>query len=233
VLFSWQCILAVLYFGIEELKMNSGFDGTVKFAKKTPFLDTNRVLNLMLCAVGIGLVAATFILLRQNGELKTLAANALGTSADIQPGKDVSRHLAAVDLAGGFRAISFPAPGAEKTLLITFSPICPHCMANKKNWNVITKELRRRNGWRIFWVSRDPVAMTKSYCEDSAIPLEETFADPTHRTWMGLNLNAVPNTVVVDGRGVVERLWQGELDAAKWDEVFHYFEIPVPEAPSS
>jgi hypothetical protein len=38
---------------------------------------------------------------------------------------------------------------------------------------------------------------------------------------------------VVDGRGVVERLWQGELDAAKWDEVFHYFEIPVPEAPSS
>jgi hypothetical protein len=74
--------------------------------------------------------------------------------------------------------------------------------------------------------------MTKDYCEDSGIPIAETFADPTYRTYMALELKSVPTTMVIDDKGVVEKLWHGEFDAAGWRDVFSYLHMPATVTPS-
>lgn len=96
----------------------------------------------------------------------------------------------------------------------------------------MTQALRRQGDWRVLWISRDSVDMTKDYAEDAGIPAAEVYADPTFRTYSLLDLRGVPNTVVVDGRGVVERTWLGELDAAGWKDVFSYLHLPPTVVPS-
>ena len=84
----------------------------------------------------------------------------------------------------------------------------------------------------ILWVSRDPVEMTKDYAEDYDIPVAETLADPTYRTFMMLDLKMVPNTIVLDAKGVVEKVWPGELDATGWRSMFSYLHMPAALTPS-
>jgi peroxiredoxin len=158
-------------------------------------------------------------------QVATASVVATAGTALIAEGKHVARNLSAATLDNAFHPIVFPPPIPQRTFLVTFSPVCPHCRANHKNWSLITQELRQRKGWRILWVSRDPVEMTRDYCEDSSIPLQETFADPTYRTYMMLDLKMVPNTMVVDEKGVVEKLWPGELDSAGWKDVVSYLRI--------
>ncbi len=43
-----------------------------------------------------------------------------------------------------------------------------------------------------------------------------------------LDLKMVPNTIVVNSSGVVEKLWPGELNAVGWRDVFKYLHISAP-----
>lgn len=62
--------------------------------------------------------------------------------------------------------------------------------------------------------------------------LGETFADPTYRTYVVLGLNQVLNTVVVDEKGIVRKVWRGELNTAKWRQVFNELGISTDLLPS-
>ncbi len=177
----------------------------------------NGTLTALLVVMGVGLVVVNAILLRDNRAIRT----GLDTGSNIEAGKHISRRLAAATLDGGFSKIPVPALEGKRTLLITFSPGCPYCKVNQKYWSLITSELRRIGTWNIVWVSRDPVDVTTDYCADSGIPLTETFADPTYLTYTMLDLKVVPSTVVIDDRGVVQRIWRGQLNAVKWKELSH------------
>jgi peroxiredoxin len=98
---------------------------------------------------------------------------------------------------------------------------------------VLAAELRRRGGWRVVWISRDAVDVTKDYCDDHDIPPIETFADPTYRTYLGFDLWEVPNTLVVDGRGTVEKVFGGELQPARRRELFSYLGVSLSLLPPS
>jgi peroxiredoxin len=180
---------------------------------------------------GVVLLALNVILLQQNHLLRSASSSGTLDAPSLVEGKHLGRSLAAATLDNAFRPIPFPAANVGRTLLITFSPGCPHCRANHRNWSLIAKELRRTGGWRVLWISRDQVDLTKDYCEDSGIPFEETFADPTHRTYVLLDLRIVPNTVVVDEKGIVEKIWPGELDATGWKNVFSYLHMPPAITP--
>jgi peroxiredoxin len=190
-------------------------------------ITTTKFLNALLVIAGIGLVVVSVILSIQNRSLKADAPDL----TNIQEGKHLSRYLAAATLDSEFRPIRFSDSEANQTLLLTFSPSCPHCKANQPNWSIIADELRHRGGWRVLWVSRDPVDATRTYCEDNNIPSAETFADPTHRTWVSLSLVEVPVAMVINQGGVIQKLWQGELNPAIWTEVFDYLRVRPPTTP--
>jgi len=193
----------------------------------------NALLDVLLWSVGVGLLGANIVLLQQNRTLREAAVSGAAGNRSIEAGKHLGRYLAAATMDSALRPIAFPSLDIKRTLMITFSPGCPHCKANLKTWSVITKELRRKGGWRIVWLSRDPVELTKDYCEDFDIPIAEAFAEPTYRTYLVMDLKEVPNTVVVDEKGIVERVWRGELGSAGWEQIFDYLHIPIALMPSS
>jgi len=180
-------------------------------------------LDALFWIAAIALVGANVVLFQQN---RALRADAAGTEIqNVVEGRHLQRNLTAATLENALVPVTFQK--RERTLLITFSPTCPHCKANHNNWITIADELRRQGSWRILWVSRDPVQMTRDYCEDSGIPLAETLADPPYRTYSMLDLKVVPNTVVVNSQGVVEKIWAGELTPRGWKDIFQYLQIPT------
>jgi peroxiredoxin len=181
-------------------------------------------IDAILWVVVIALVGTNVYLLQEN---RGLRAAAFGEEAPkVVEGKRLPKGLAASTLDRILRPISFSSAEGKRTLLITFSPTCPHCRANHKNWTAITDALRKTGAWNVLWVSRDAVDMTKDYADEADIPVAETYADPTFQTYRLLDLRVVPNTVVINNKGVVEKVWPGELDAAAWQDVFRYLQVP-------
>jgi hypothetical protein len=76
------------------------------------------------------------------------------------------------------------------------------------------------------------VEPTKDYCAQSDIPIEETFADPTFRTHQVLDLEMVPNTLVIDSAGFIQRVWRGELTVVQWQDVSDYLHVAAAPAPT-
>lgn len=182
--------------------------------------------NVLLWCAGIAVLVLNLVLLRQNRKLK------LGSIDDeISEGRYLV-NLAGLGLDGRQQAVVLPIKSSQKMLIVTFSPSCKECRASESTWRVVTEQLRRR-GWRIAWISRDPVDTTVDYCRERQIPLTEIYADPPYRTYAQLSLRAVPNTIVVGADGLVEKVWHGRLDQAASKGVLAYFGISATPASAS
>ncbi len=173
-----------------------------------------KVVEVLVWLAAVGVLAENIWLFQQNRRLKDALAPEILAATQLQA-------LAGVSLDGRFVPIDLPPPGA-KLLIITFSPGCPACRANLEGWTKLASTLKQK-GIRVVWVSRDPTDITKEYCASHGIPLQDTLADPPHRTWLQLQLAAVPNTVLVGPAGRVEQVWRGQLNEASWSAVFAYF----------
>jgi hypothetical protein len=106
-------------------------------------------------------------------------------------------------------------------LVIAYSPNCPFCRANQKNWEYLEREVKNK-GWSVVWLSRDPVEITRP-CVQTGIPLSEVIAEPTVRTYLQLGLVSVPGTIAVGADGIVQKVWSGELHADGWRQLSMYF----------
>lgn len=211
--------------------------GVFLLSRRTNTIDSERIRKLANAlteaAVGIAVVAVIVtsgILVVQNRSLHRDLEEATRAPAppEVTVGKSLSGPLAAATTDGGFRELQWPDTESDRMLVITFSPGCPACQANQAGWALVAKGIAARQHWRVLWVSRDPVPITREYAQAERLQLADVVADPTHRTYMQLALQGVPNTMVVGVRGVIERVWPGRLDSAKWKEVFAYFGMPAP-----
>ena len=179
--------------------------------------------TLLTCAA-IGVLLQNFLLLRQNKQLRALAK-----SPDVTAGQRVG-DLAAVDMNGTFKPIALPASQRDRLVLIAMAPTCPISNANRDTWMEMTRALKQRAGWKVVWVSRDPVGMTRSYCERYGIPIEDMVADPVHRTYSQLDMEEVPHMIVVTSSGLVERVWGGRLNPNMTEDIMAYFDKPLSGA---
>jgi peroxiredoxin len=174
----------------------------------------NKVLEIFLWVVALGVLAENIFLLLENRRLNDALAPQIAAGAQLQ-------MLAGLALDGRLQPVPFPA-AASKLLIITFSPGCPACQANQDGWMKLASTLGQK-GVRVLWVSRDPIEITRDYCLKHGIPLSDVLADPPHRTFAQLGLARVPNTLLVGAEGGVERVWAGRLDQAGWDTMFAFF----------
>jgi len=138
------------------------------------------------------------------------------------------RNLGGVTLSGEFKHIVLPDSPSQHLVVFTFSPGCPACQASQTQWALLAQQLERRTGWRVLWVSRDPISLTSSYCAQHEIPSAEVLAEPTYATHLQLALGFVPNTVAVGPGGVIEKVWTGKMNAEQWQQVFSYFGAEAP-----
>ena len=187
----------------------------------------NTTFQTLLWCLVAGVVVQNVILIRQNRALRAPPAR-----EEISAGRQL-RNLAATGLDGTLRPIDLPAGEGQRLLIIGMSPVCPVCESSQGEWVKLAASLRQRAGWRILFVSRDPLALTSEFRQRTEIPSSEILADPPFRTYLQLGLHSVPRMIVVGDGGVVERVWSGGLDPAGWDQVFDWFHTPRPTLSTS
>jgi len=180
----------------------------------TPRIKFGKAIEAFLWIAALGVLVENISLLRQNRRLEEAAAPQIAAGAQLQ-------MLSGLTLDGRIVPVNLPSAGS-KLLVITFSPGCPACQANQEGWMKLANNAREK-GLRVLWVSRDPIEITRGYCLMHGIPLSDTLADPPYRTYLQLGLARVPNTVLVDASGMVEKVWPGRLDQGGWDALFAYF----------
>jgi len=176
--------------------------------------ELSKAIEILVWLAALGVLIENISLLRQNRRLEEAAAPQIAAGAQLQ-------MLSGFSLDGRIEQVSLQAT-SSKLLVLTFSPGCPACQANLDGWMRLANALEPK-GVRVLWVSRDPIELTRTYCTKRGIPLSDVLADPPYRNYMQLGLARVPNTVLVNATGTVEKVWSGRLDQVGWDTMFAYF----------
>jgi hypothetical protein len=125
--------------------------------------------------------------------------------------------LRGVALNGAAREVASPSDGKSRLLIITFSPDCPTCATLFGRWQTLATSLRSKDSWSVLWVSKASVAATKQVVAERNIPPEEVLADPDYRTYETLKMQSVPQMAVVEGRGMISRVFWGNQPWAEKD----------------
>jgi peroxiredoxin len=185
------------------------------------------VFNTLLWCLAIGVLVQNVWLQREIAVLRTRQPAARPTIAKIDVGRRII-GVSGVSIDGKFKDISFSPNDPTNALVITFSGGCSVCQRNEKKWETLSSELKKQ-GWKIYWVSRDSWSLTKDYVDSTKLPSEYVVANPSHITYLQLALELVPRTFVVAPGGIVRQVWTGELKP----DVFTYFNLPNPEAAES
>jgi hypothetical protein len=180
------------------------------------------VRNSLLWCATVGVLILNIVLLRQNRILRTRLDSSTG--ATVTAGQQM-HDLAGVSLNGYLRPIALPASPSERLLIIGFSPNCGYCRANQNRWQVLARGVNERKGWRVVWVSRDPITLTADYCRTQSIANQDVVAEPPEATYDQLGLRIVPRTIVVGPGGIVEKVWSGQLGPNQWNEVFSFLKL--------
>lgn len=180
-----------------------------------PRLSLAKTIEILLWVAALGVLVENVGLYRQNRRLQEAVAPQIAAGTQLQ-------MLSGIALDGRIVPVGLPVLGS-KLLILTFSPGCPACQANQGKWMNLASTLEQNGGVRVLWVSRDPIEVTKEYCLKRGIPISDVLADPPYRTYTQLGLARVPNTVLMDASGTVEKVWPGRLDQAGWETLFAYF----------
>ena len=173
--------------------------------------------KLTLTLLVFGILCQNIVLIWQTRALRTRLE--LAVNKEFKPG-EVLPEFAGIDLNKQYVKIGFNE-SHKKFLLITFSTGCPACHANLPNWLALSGKLDR-NQWQVVWLSRDPLDMTREYCFEQNIS-DQVLSEFPLRTYNLLGLRGVPQTVVTDSHGTIEKVWVGQLDNKGWSDVASYF----------
>ena len=101
------------------------------------------------------------------------------------------------------------------TLVIGMSALCPTCLENMAAWQRIAAHAVSR-GLTVIWVSRDSPETMLKFGGNLPGPV---VVDPTYSTFRALKLRVVPQTLLIDGEGVVRDAAAGLLDAATEESI--------------
>ena len=118
---------------------------------------------------------------------------------ELAPGVPGKPGLKSVDLATG-----------EPRLLNIFASWCVPCVGEAS----VLAELRRR-GVKIDAIAvRDTPEAVSAFLREHGDPYERLGVDPRSNAQIALGSSGVPETFVIDGRGVIRRQYIGPLSAA-------------------
>lgn len=187
----------------------------------------SRKLAPNLAVVAIVLLAAMDVaLLLQNRKLKqdlALRQRHLKSGATVPP-------LRGIDLEGKLEELTFGSDPRE-TLMLVFSPQCGWCQRNMPNWKALVGGIEKRK-YRVVAVSsrRDGAAEYARTHRWTEFPV---FVEPDPRDAAAYHLEATPQTLLIDSRGVVRRVWLGAFDPDQEKEIEQAFGVELPGLPES
>ena len=157
------------------------------------------------------------LLMQQNRELKSAVRAMSSETVDpLRPGDSI-QTVGFQTMDGRRGELSYTDPG-KKYLLFVLSTSCPHCERNLELWSeLVAFDSNRR--CNILGLCVDELQATLDYSAEKHLPfsLVSVAVDTGfHRKY---RVSGVPETILVDGNGRVERTWLGELNSEQRDEI--------------
>ena len=169
-----------------------------------PRIFSNSAVILPPLIAGVLLAASNFVLLRENRRLDGLARY---YSSLRHPAEGTTLpELRGQGTDGRDVTISY-ADATQQTLLLVFSPTCPH---SKRNWPAWQDLARKADHTRVVFVNVGgalPPNFSQLYSFDSGTVLART--DPG--SILKYSILETPLTVLVSPGGHCEKVWAGEL----------------------
>jgi thiol-disulfide isomerase/thioredoxin len=165
---------------------------------------SNTALVLPPLLLGVLLAVSNWRLVRENRRLSdtaqyyaSLRHTQAGATLPNLHGKDLNGHDLTVSYQGA----------KQETLLLVFSPTCPHCKRNWPAWLELARNAREK---RVVFVNVGgplPANFSQVYSFDSAPVMAETSAE----TILKYSLFEFPLTILMTPNGRCEKVSVGEL----------------------
>jgi peroxiredoxin len=159
------------------------------------------------------------VLIQQNRNLKR-QLNEIGSPHPIEFLK-VNDQVASFDLKdinGHEMSVAFGS-SKKQTLLFMFSTTCPHCERNLAKWKDISEKIKRKDkdAVNVMGVSISNNDETKEYYLKNKLNYTTLVADTSFERLY--KVEAVPQTLLINGDGKVKNNWTGELTAQQVKEL--------------
>jgi hypothetical protein len=173
------------------------------------------VFNRLISLASVALAALVVVLAWQNLHLKRQLAEQLQPRAELEAG-DRLGPIRLVDTTGAPGPSTVDENGG-RTVLLFFTPTCPACRATVPVWQELFASPDPT--LRVLGVNLgSPGENHGEVLVTAGLPFPVFGVEPEHS--QGLHdINLVPATVLVDGRGIVEQAWFGELDGDRLGKV--------------
>jgi hypothetical protein len=116
--------------------------------------------------------------------------------------------FAALDSGGNPVRVDYSVPGADRTLLLVYSPTCPFCRATWPKWADTLERIDRRR-LRIFAVDISFPGRSQPAARQEGIPPWITLIRPDPKVFGTYRFAAVPRAMVIDSGGRLSGAWTG------------------------
>jgi cytochrome c biogenesis protein CcmG, thiol:disulfide interchange protein DsbE len=178
----------------------------------------------------IGIVLIIFLgvedvlLILQNKQLKA-TINTL-TTPQMEPLKTGDRlEPVKIQSFDGSRSDLIYSDSTKKYLLFLFSTTCPHCEKNIPIWQSLIASMD--NHIKILGVSTQKLNETKQFIQGKIVNFRIVTAYEDTSFQRKYRVIGVPETILIDGEGKVEKVWMGELQPDQINEIKILTTIPV------
>lgn len=195
-----------------ELSTGTGHSTTSSSRPRQPLVIATFVALIVACALILVLAARMRTLAAQNGQLRRQALVPF-------PGFVVPTFTG-ITTIGDSVVVGEMREGSGAQVLFVFNTQCPICKATVPHWNAIGDSVLRIGG-RVsaLGMSLDSLTETVAYMRSESLRYPVVrFPDAKHAVLY--RAAAVPQTLVVNSRGIVEFARIGRLDSIAIDSLF-------------
>lgn len=163
----------------------------------------------------IFLTVDVILLTIQNRNLKSQLDAITARPEQLKAGERVeSFNVKTLD--GSITQIDY-ADSTTKYLFFILSTSCPFCEKNLAAWkNVVA--MNQKNIYKIIGISIDDLEKTKNYIATKDVSFYLTsIADTSFLR--KYKISSVPETILINGNGIVEKVWAGKLSEKQSNEI--------------
>lgn len=179
--------------------------------KKTNWL---QIISVIMIAF---LILEVVLLMKQNRDLR--AQISPFTNPEMMEPLKSGDHVGPIkvqSLSGVASELSYTDPN-KKYLLFVLSTTCPHCEKTLPLWQMIAQNAKPEM-CSVLGISIHPFEETKKYVEQNQPNFNVVVVSDTSFK-RAYKINGVPQTILLDGNGVVEKAWMGELTTEQINEI--------------
>jgi peroxiredoxin len=194
---------------------------TVSPIRKSDLLSWGYVVLL-----GVSLAGNVFLAHSRASLLRTVngASSAARLQFDSKIGSKID-YLTVANLGG--EKTTLPMATGKTTILYVFSPTCHWCAANYES--IVSLATQRRDEYSFVGlsVSSDVESLNK-YLDKHPYPFQ-SFSEKSPADLASIGFSGTPQTIVINGSGIIEKNWRGAYGKGTEVEVSHYFAVSLPD----